>query len=349
VKPPEHNFPKFEGTLSNLWINRCVAYFDLYRVPLQNWVTTASLYMDGQAALWLQAFRQTHINTCWEEFRQAVVEEYGPDEFESQMHKLLHLRQTSTVAEYMRQFEEHMYHLLSLDSTLSTKFFVTQFIIGLKDELRTAVRIQAPMSITRASVFAKIQEEELDINRPRHRPVPASRPPPVPAPVDLRPAAVAARAPADDFGRERQLRDFRRANNLCFKCGDHFSRDHQCKKQAQLLTIQVGDFGEMLSDDAVRALELLDEPEAPVACCMLSAQALAGTDAPAAIRLPVRVGSHTMLLLLDSGSSHNFVNRNFADSIGLNTTTIALVPVKIANGQYIYCDSLVPALEWHCQ
>jgi hypothetical protein len=82
---------------------------------------------------------------------------------------------------------------------------------------------------------------------------------------------------------------------------------------------------------------------------MFSAQAMAGTDSLAAIRLPVHVGNHTMLLLLDSGSSHSFVNRNFADSIGLVTTAIPSVPVKVANGQYISCESLVPSLEWHCQ
>lgn len=79
--------------------------------------------------------------------------------------------------------------------------------------------------------------------RPRHRPVPPGRPPPaLPAAIPPRPVA-ALRAGADDFGRERQLRDFRRANGLCFKCGDRYSREHQCKRQGQLLTIQVGEFG----------------------------------------------------------------------------------------------------------
>jgi hypothetical protein len=45
--------------------------------------------MEGQAALWLQEFRQMHLNTTWEQFIHAVFEEFGPDEFETQMHKLL--------------------------------------------------------------------------------------------------------------------------------------------------------------------------------------------------------------------------------------------------------------------
>jgi hypothetical protein len=66
--------------------------------------------------------------------------------------------------------------------------------------------------------------------------------------------------------------------------------DHECKKQgAQLLMIQVGDFSELLTDDAVHSLELLEEPEVMVVvlaeCCMLYAKAAHGTEASSCIRL----------------------------------------------------------------
>lgn len=184
-------------------------------MPLHNWVATAALYVDGHAALWLWAFRQTHGELTWDLFRQAVVEEFGPQEFESLMHKLLQLCQTGRDVEYRQQFEVYMYNLLALDATLSPKFFVTQFLLGLKDELRTAVRLQAPSSITRATVFARIQEEELEQQRPRVRQTVTGRPPPLPGrpPPSVGPATpgvpatrpALATASADDFGREHQL------------------------------------------------------------------------------------------------------------------------------------------------
>ena len=153
VKPPKHDFPRFDGSLPTLWLDRCLSYFDLYRVHPSDWVTTASLYMDDHAALWLQAFRQSRRQITWNAFCQEVIEEFGPDEFEVQIHKLLQFKQTGSVTEYRLQFETYMYHLLALDPSLSTKFFVTQFLLGLKDELRAAVRIQSPTSITRATVL----------------------------------------------------------------------------------------------------------------------------------------------------------------------------------------------------
>ena len=92
VKPPKHNFPRFDGELPTLWLDRCLSYFELYQVPCSTLFTTASLYMDGHAALWLQAFRQSQRVITWNSFCQAVIEEFGPDEFESHMHKFLQLR-----------------------------------------------------------------------------------------------------------------------------------------------------------------------------------------------------------------------------------------------------------------
>ncbi|XP_044326440.1 uncharacterized protein [Triticum aestivum] len=357
-KPPKHDFPRFDGDAPYLWLDRCLAYFELYKVEQHKWVTTAALYIEGQAAHWLQAFRQTRHGLTWDSFTAAVLEEFGADEFEMVMHKLLQLRQTATVAEYRAAFDEQMYHLLALDPNINTKFFVTQFILGLKDELHAPVRLQAPTSIIRASMLARIQEEELGTTRARPRITPAGRPPP--ATMQTQPRANAPnRAPTDDYARERQIRDFRRANNLCFKCGDRYSREHRCAQPAQLLMISIGEHGEVLSDDTIHALQLLDDPgpaapppaparDAPE-CCLLSSHALDGTELATTIRLRALVGNQVMLLLLDSGSSHSFVNKSFVDRLELKTEEMPQVDVRVANGDRLTCNHIVPELRWWMQ
>lgn len=123
-----------------------------------------------------------------------------------------------------------MYHLVSLDANLNPRFFITRFLLGLKDELRMGVRLQQPTSITSATVFARIQEEQLAYSRlHRLRLAPMGRPPSL---AVLLPALAATGVPrmagADDFGRERQLREFRRDNGPCFRCGDKYTRELQC-------------------------------------------------------------------------------------------------------------------------
>lgn len=137
------------------------------------------------------------------------------------------------------------------------------------------MRLQSPTSVTRAVCLAKIQEEELDLQRPRQR---FQRHTPIQTvPSVIQPVQQAGKKAIDDFGHERQLRDFRKANGLCFRCGDKYNKEHQCKKPMQLLTIQVGEHGEILTEDAVQALELLTEPTTSE-CCQISAHAVSGAD-----------------------------------------------------------------------
>ena len=265
LKPPKHPFPVFKGEFPLLWIDNCYTYFDMYNVPARHWISTATLYFEDHAALWLQAYKRTHRQIIWDSFITAVVAEFGCDEYDGQMSVLLQLRQTGTVTEYIRSFESCMYHLLSVDSSLNSRWFISHFVHGLREDLRAAVRLQHPASVTRAAALARIQEEETENRHTRVWFAPPIKHPTAPStiaapgPSDVNRTEGVRRA-GDDYTRERQLRDFRQANGLCFRCGDKYNPHHKCKPPVQLLRIELGDFGEVLSDDTVHALKLLDEP-----------------------------------------------------------------------------------------
>lgn len=93
-KPPKHHFPTFKGENPLLWVDLCYTYFDMYNVLEHNWVSTATLYFEEHAALWLQAYKRTHRQLRLDAFITAVVEEFGSDEFDGQMSFLLQLKQT---------------------------------------------------------------------------------------------------------------------------------------------------------------------------------------------------------------------------------------------------------------
>ncbi|XBH55725.1 hypothetical protein VPH35_077749 [Triticum aestivum] len=122
--------------------------------------------------------------------------------------------------------------------------------------------------------------------------------------------------------------------------------------QAQVLTIQVGSYGELLSDEAINALKLLHAPAVvapPPECCMLSTHALDGTDAPSRIRLRALAGNQVMLLLVDSGSTHSFINKAFVDRIGATTEELPPVEECVANGDRLTCSRMVLDLKWSLQ
>lgn len=118
-----------------------------------------------------------------------------------------------------------------------------------------------------------------------------------------------------------------------------------------MLTIQVRDYGEILCYDAVRALELLDELEQAQAapeCCLLSTHAVAGTEPAITIGLRALAGNQVMLLI-DLGSTHSFINKAFVERVAAPTVTIPLVEVRVANGERLTCEHLVPAVKWWIQ
>lgn len=100
VRAPRHDFPKFHGEIPLLWIDQCLTYFDMFKIPVNQWVSMASLYLEGNAGLWYQSHKRRHGAVGWGTFVAAVVEEFGQDEYDGQMSKLMQLRQTGTVAEY---------------------------------------------------------------------------------------------------------------------------------------------------------------------------------------------------------------------------------------------------------
>lgn len=153
----------------------------------------------------------------------------------------------------------------------------------------------------------------------------------------------------DDFNRERQLHHFRCANGLCFKCGDKYSREHQCKRSTQLLTIEICDFGEVLSDEAVRALDLLDVKPEEAACCQLFVNPLAGTEAPKTIKLRTMVGNQVVLLLVGSGSTHSFVTASFAARAGCQLTPTEAIAVRVAIGAQLQSNVIARQLSWWTQ
>lgn len=80
----------------------------------------------------------------------------------------------------------------------------------------------------------------------------------------------------------------------------------------QLLTIELGDFGEILPDDTLHTMATA-EPAPPEECFQLSVHALAGTEEVQSVRLRALVKNQVMLILVDSGSTQ-FCQSTFCQS-----------------------------------
>jgi hypothetical protein len=143
------------------------------------------------------------------------------------------------------------------------------------------------------------------------------------------------------------LRDYRKANNLCFHCGDKFEPGHVevCtkKNKPQINAMIVNDLDRELNEEFLNDMaieEVLTED-----FCQLSLNALAGTESDNSIKLKTTVKNKTMLILVDTGSSHSFVSSQFVQLTKLPITSTQPQKVKLANGQWMVTERQVKSLQ----
>ena len=312
------------------------------------WVTSASLNMDENAAKWLQVYKLKHGLGTWSEFISAVEDQFGSYTYRDNMSDLIALEQEGSLDDYITAFTNLQYQVAMHNTGLDEIFFVTQFIKGLRSELRAGVQVQVPKTVKKAIMLAKIQYQLLDDKKPRQ---PKFLTSPKSSLSSTKSDTRSSASSVSPLWKERQLRDYRKSNGLCMYCGDKYDKAHaaSCRKrpQPQLNAIVVNDLDQTLSDEVLTQLAVEDSLQEEFE--HLSLNALAGTAQGDVLQLRALVKNKVLLILIDSGSSHSFLNQSFVDLLQLQTVPSPSRAVKLANGQVLLTDKIVPALEWWCQ
>ena len=73
---PKMEFTRFDGTDARIWIDKCTAYFAMFQIPEGFQVTAATMYLDGHAAHWFQAYKDSYGVLSWDQFQSAVLTEF---------------------------------------------------------------------------------------------------------------------------------------------------------------------------------------------------------------------------------------------------------------------------------
>ncbi|MCI02373.1 hypothetical protein A2U01_0023405, partial [Trifolium medium] len=275
---------------------------------------------------------------------------FAPTAYDDPRGKLFKLQQTTTVASYLTEFESLANRIVGL----SSPDLLSCFISGLRSELRREVLAQQPTSLNQAAGLARLQEEKLqDLlrlakSRPQHPWVPPTPSRPNPSPSSSAP--LLPTPPSRPRFRQLSPTEMadRREKGLCFNCDERFSRNHRCKARFLLLIAEEDDDSHGLDpeDDDSHGLDSgelgLPDPDPPheipdlveeFNSAQLSFHALSGVQSAQTIRVLGRVGSHEVRVLVDGGSTLNFIQAQVAHKLGLPHLPSTPLKVIVGNGE----------------
>ncbi|GJW38195.1 hypothetical protein Tco_0064040, partial [Tanacetum coccineum] len=141
--------------------------------------------------------------------------------------------------------------------------------------------------------------------------------------------------------------DEKRRNNQCFSCNEKYSPGHVCKngKLYMILSPEFEDVGEV---DASIGSEssYRDESTEGQDSLTLSIHALLGSWGLQTLQLSSVIKKQIVSMLVDTGSTHSFINISVARRLGLKLIAIPTKIVSVANGLKIPIQFIIKSLKW---
>ena len=151
---------------------------------------------------------------------------------------------------------------------------------------------QMPQTVQKASTIARIQQGMLEWSKTRYNQANSQVRPYGPPKTEYKqPQQIST------LWKDRQLRDYRKANGLCFSCGEKFVPGHLevCSKwqKPQVNTIMLNDLDRELSDEVLNELAVEDQLHEEF--YQLSLNALSSQNSTSCIKLKARVKDKVLL------------------------------------------------------
>ncbi|PNX71153.1 retrotransposon-related protein [Trifolium pratense] len=299
-------------------------------------VRLASIHLDGLALKWhLNYMRQKFdIYPSWKQYVSDVTARFG-DAYEDPLSYRLLIKHTGKIQDYVDQFELPLTHV-----SLLPEHSLSIFLAGLEQNTQLHVRMFNPTSIAHAANLAKLHEASLPTNqRTSSRFFPFSKN----QGLFIKPTISSSTTPQSPSTTTnstfspttKPLLNLtthtyfaieiaeRRSKGLCMFCDEQFTPGHQFKhKRSQIMVLE-------LDDDDTMVEEPTEETNIPESDSLqafenaqLSLQALTGIANYHTMRVTGIHDKKSLQILLDSGSTHNFLDLEIAKSLGCKLEAI---------------------------
>ncbi|KAD5318401.1 hypothetical protein E3N88_18347 [Mikania micrantha] len=300
-------FPSFSEGDQRGWILKAENYFRYYNIPEEEKVDVGSMHLEGDALdLFSWLSTDQEIEFC--------------------------IKQTGSVQAYRQEFAERLARVTNWPDHC----LLGVFLNGLKEELKADVRLHKPRTVYKAMSVALEYESKICNTKPSrffagNQPFKANF-------GDSKPTSqgssqpVTTKAPLRISDSEKQARYLK---GECFRCGDKYGPCHRYKTGTlKLLEIEEANF-----PNVVEGEEVITEVAG------ISLHAILGKAHPTTMKIHGLLQYVEVLVLVDGGSTHNFISEVLVNELKLATQPVEPFGVHIGNGDVIRCN-LVLGVQW---
>ncbi|GAU31427.1 hypothetical protein TSUD_221980 [Trifolium subterraneum] len=325
--------PTFDGEDPAGWISRAEIYFRVQNTTPEIKVKLAQLCMEGSTIHFFNSLIREDEDLSWEKLKETLLRRYGGHGEGDVYEQLTELKQTRIVDEYITEFE----YLTAQIPRLPEKQFLGYFMHGLKTGIRGKVRslsVMGELNRTKLLQVTRAVEREVrgggpNLYRGSKLGSGSSRPNTygsgksgsdwvlVNSGGGAKSSSGSSIGPKTDKSaqvdrkrlgpRDQGFTHFsyqelmeRKQKGLCFKCGGAFHPMHQCPdKQLRVLIMEDGDG---------------DVPDTVV------------------LAFQGEVCGVPVLILIDSGATHNFISQKLVKKMGWEVEETPLMNIKLGDG-----------------
>ncbi|KAF8405656.1 hypothetical protein HHK36_007732 [Tetracentron sinense] len=299
------DFPRWDEDDPSGWVSRAERFFRFHRTLEASRVDIASIHLEGEAVQWYDWFEASHGIPTWATFVEGLLVRFGPSAFED------------VDANRARDWSERQ--------------LIGTFVEGLRPDIRREVKIYRPRTRVAVFSFARVQEEKLS-EETRRTTRAFNRPNTGGNGSSSTPTRKTARLTQEELKEKT-------AKGIYWHCDEKWQRGHVCK-QGKLLMIEpmVEQMAlEMDNDEAAQEdEELIGGDDGKVTYTVHS---LAGYSNPQTMKVNGLLKCQQVTVLIDTGSTNNFLDENIAKKFSIPTEDCEPIDVTLTDGGTLTCKS----------
>lgn len=361
-------FPAFDGTALREWLYKCEQFFELDGTPSEQKIGLASVHMVGKALKWHSNYMHNRFEMypSWSQYVVDISARFA-ELVNDPLSELISIKQDGDSVEvFLDKFECAMTRL-----SLPMPHALSIFLTNLNPQLSLQARQFKVTTVTEAARIAKLHEAALQLTSTKTYRAPFSPYSKPNSSPTYKPSNTTSILPTPKFTEtsktqpykpklpgERPTRKYtyeemqeRRTKGLCMFCDEPYTPGHHLKhKRSQIFVMECEEDeleeeqGGIEVEEAEDAIEEFTD-EQPI----ISVNALNGSTTFNCMRLLGQYGKNRLHILVDPGSTHNFLDLKVARGINCKLEGTKPMVVAAALGDKIVTSYKCSDFTWRMQ